>query len=394
MRRIVNNIRLAVAWLAVGFVFVAGVSKCVDLVVFRASLNTWTLIPLSARDGLAILVPVSELVLPLLWFTNTWRIGVGVCLSLMMLAYAGLYIWHWALGATPDCGCVSPLVFGEHMRVEGLWLLARNVLLAGLVLSVPRSRKDRRSITSEPSPVGARAFTLVELLVVIAIVAVLVGITIPALATMRARARLTQSLANLRSHAANITAYTTDFKGGMPYLTSKARSAVPCPCRGGRDDAGFRYFLQSHAWHWTMVPGSYASCESKVFYTPETLTESLTSGVYTEYLLPCVFFADPAYWNSLTHEGPSQWRPTKIHEVSFPSDLSMVVARRPYVNVEFGRGEVSRVAFVDGSAQVIEYAGRDGGWWWDGPSEGVVHTSIGTEPLPLHTIDGVRGRNR
>lgn len=56
------------------------------------------------------------------------------------------------------------------------------------------------------------AFTLIELLVVIAIIAILVGMLLPALRTVRESGKTTQCLANQRSLSQCVVAYGGDFK--------------------------------------------------------------------------------------------------------------------------------------------------------------------------------------
>lgn len=56
----------------------------------------------------------------------------------------------------------------------------------------------------------SHAFTLIELLVVISIVAVLVGMLLPVIGTVRNSARSTQCLANLRQIGMSISAYAAD----------------------------------------------------------------------------------------------------------------------------------------------------------------------------------------
>jgi prepilin-type N-terminal cleavage/methylation domain-containing protein len=68
--------------------------------------------------------------------------------------------------------------------------------------------------TSNPT----RAFTLIELLVVISVVALLIGITMPALGHARESARRTKCLANLRSLGQGINLYLNESKGRFPYV--------------------------------------------------------------------------------------------------------------------------------------------------------------------------------
>lgn len=60
-----------------------------------------------------------------------------------------------------------------------------------------------------------RAFTLVELLVVVAIIAILVAVSLPALASFQKRARVAQCSANLRSLQLASLAYATDNAGWL-----------------------------------------------------------------------------------------------------------------------------------------------------------------------------------
>ena len=64
-----------------------------------------------------------------------------------------------------------------------------------------------------------RGFTLVELLVVIVIIAILLGILLPALASVRQRARKTEVIAQLNSLAQSSQGYSTDFQAFPGYFS-------------------------------------------------------------------------------------------------------------------------------------------------------------------------------
>jgi|GEM_PF-316890 len=101
-------------------------------------------------------------------------------------------------------GCVMMVVAGEA---------------AGRLspVAVPSSAKRR----------GERGgFTLIELLVVVAIIALLVAILLPSLGIAREKAKVTQSLANMRSLGQGLHLYKTENEGVYP-MHSSPGSQVP-----------------------------------------------------------------------------------------------------------------------------------------------------------------------
>ncbi len=71
-----------------------------------------------------------------------------------------------------------------------------------------------------------RAFTLVELLVVIAVIAVLIGLTIPALASARESARSVRCGTNLHELGVAITMHLGDHDGALPQLRVDQAGAI------------------------------------------------------------------------------------------------------------------------------------------------------------------------
>ena len=72
-----------------------------------------------------------------------------------------------------------------------------------------------------------RAFTLVELLTVIAIVALLLGLLVPAIGGVRARARATVSMSNLRQWGVGYANFSADRKGLLPWEGLKDAADMP-----------------------------------------------------------------------------------------------------------------------------------------------------------------------
>lgn len=74
------------------------------------------------------------------------------------------------------------------------------------------------SVTQRTNANSRCGFTLIELLVVIAIIAVLISITLPALAASRESSRRLKCLTNLKGIGVGIQLYLTDSKGILPYV--------------------------------------------------------------------------------------------------------------------------------------------------------------------------------
>ena len=79
---------------------------------------------------------------------------------------------------------------------------------------IPRHSQRRHHRAAHGA--AAAGFTLVEVLVVIGIIAVLIGITMPAIRKVRAQARNTGCLSNLRQLGQVVHIYATENKGWLP----------------------------------------------------------------------------------------------------------------------------------------------------------------------------------
>lgn len=83
-----------------------------------------------------------------------------------------------------------------------------------------------------------RAFTLIELLTAIAIIGVLAGLLVPVVGAVRAKARSTACLSNMRQVGAASLLYLNDFKGRLP-STSHDRA-------GNGSDGSWKATLKSY----------------------------------------------------------------------------------------------------------------------------------------------------
>ena len=79
------------------------------------------------------------------------------------------------------------------------------------------------------SKTSRRAFTLIELLVVISVIALLIGITLPALGSARESSRRTKCLSNLRGIGQGLSLYMTESKGLFPLVRPLHSTGNPPP---------------------------------------------------------------------------------------------------------------------------------------------------------------------
>lgn len=241
--------------------------------------------------------------------------------------------------------------------------------------------------------IGGRAerggFTLIELLCVIAILGALVILSVPALRGSRQAARATVSVGNCRTHVAALTAYANDYQEFWPALTDpKASLSV---IWYGDFPVQIGYFWVHSRWHLVLAEPYYNSSPfAEVFHDPYggTAGDSLT-----EYYYSHTFLTRPEFWARETRTGPQQWGPTRVGDVLYPDRKGLVVSGRAYENpVEPER--LIPAGFVDGSAEARSldrwnryYVGGTGNW--PGYFIGYLHGAP-----EMHTIDGVRGRDR
>ena len=90
----------------------------------------------------------------------------------------------------------------------------------------PRTRRHALTPLTIPAP-GSRAFTLVELLVVIGIIAVLIGVLLPVLGSVQARARDLKCQTNLRQIGIALRGYAEENRGSYPYGFHFTRTVKP-----------------------------------------------------------------------------------------------------------------------------------------------------------------------
>lgn len=234
-----------------------------------------------------------------------------------------------------------------------------------------------------------RGVTLVETVLVVLIVAIVAALALPSLARARFGVRRAVSIANLRSHTGVVSAYLNDSSDVYPYLTDPQATYSVLRC--GDQAVDLVYFELTFLWNIGLGEAYYGgSCQSPSFNPPgfPPLPGSL-------YYFSSSFLASPEFWNQSTRTGPDQWRAVRASEVLFPSSKGVFWNRAafPGVSIANYRTDLAEAAMADGSALAAPPSTflpgyRNG----EGPYPGAHQSGYG---LPvLHTVDGVRGRDR
>ncbi len=233
---------------------------------------------------------------------------------------------------------------------------------------------------------SSRAFSLIEIVLIAGIVAVLIAIALPALSLVRERSRDAVSLANLRSHAAIVQMYASEWRDSFPAITDPTR---PYSTLSIQDYVieDVPYFHAFYYWQFVLADDYYGG----VLLHPSAVRPGTQGSLSYHY--SCSLIADPGYWDEYTRSGPSQWRTTRLGEVVFPSHKAVFVESFPtvpYFPEKFTRRPLN-LALADGAARGAGNSDlmppvRSG----DGLGDGTFHR-LGI--YGMHTVGGVSGRD-
>lgn len=367
---------------------VFAVLKLADLREFDRALATWSLLPPGARKALVVLIPTVELTISLLYLAGIGRRAAAMAACAFLIAAAGTYGAHLAMGKSPECGCAGVLQQFAWARAEGWRLIGRNAVLA--VLCVPGfARRRGPSRLDEPAAgragrlEGAPGFTLVELLVVIAVTALLVGLALSAFARVRESSRRARTLSWLSSHARSVEAYASDSRAYLPYYGDPTGLAEwrsqDCPTV-----VRYPYFVGAHFWHSTMGD-QYTGGAAKTL-SPHGVAPS---DCMSWFLFSSSLRARPEFWNALTRTGPEQWLAVRMDEVTFPA--AKVEFKDGSLTEDERREGLDAIAACDGHARWVKPGGLLPGYP-DGEGDWFGSWFIRDDP-GMHTIDGARGRD-
>jgi len=377
---------------AIGMIVLAmsGVLKLLDLGQFAEAMRTWSLIPPAFAPILAIAVPAAELLIGGTWLAGFRRTGAAVGALALVALFAGGISIQLLTGKPPNCGCLGLIEKYHESQKAGWWHLGWNAALGACFVPGVWPSWSRRTTTAAASSSvdapGRGGFTLIEVLLSILIVFVLMALVIPSTKSVGALGRQSVSLGNLRSHVQVFDMYQGQYKDYFPYYTDPRASYSVI--RAGADVVQvIDYFEMATHWNIALADEFYeGNPRHRSFFPPGE-----TNGVWTSYYYASVCLADPLYWNPLTRTGPDQWRATRGAEVLFPSSKGLLhINGSNFTNTRVK--DVDEVGFIDGSAMALQqrqlsppYFNGEG--FWPG-------TRFGHGFRVLHTIDGVRGRDR
>jgi len=236
-------------------------------------------------------------------------------------------------------------------------------------------------------------------MVVIAIVGILLTVATLGMRAVRERARITKSMANLRTHVQVFSTYTNENHNYFPRFTTPGSFNNNIE-GGGLHLYGRQYFDSCSTWHIALTDGYYEGrADSDVFFPDQYAEQGGYWPYATPYLYPCVFIAHPRYWNVYTRIGPEQLTATQTDWVQYPSEKALIVQTWPFIKdvqtVNDMYDSYLYVGFWDGAARKLSAYQRSNGYPrgdglpWD--HVGAVHYT--DWPPLLHTTDGVRGRD-
>lgn len=394
---------IALCAIGIGLIGGAGLLKLIDLASFSASLKSWTLIPSALVPWLAIGVPNAELLVCGLWFMPGYRrLATWLALGLLCVFTLG-YGAQVAFAQPPSCGCLGAVSAALSVLDEWPAVLIRNVLISALLacglaerVSVPPTA-DESGLKVKLDHHRARAFTLIELILCVALVAILITLLSPSVSGMRRYARQQVSLSNIRSHTQIMIAYVGDYKDTWPYLTSPDATWSIVRSLSSRAARRVKYFGLYNVWHYGLADGYYNGNTKHVSFQQPYWTGEIAAADYrqTTYWYPCAFVAHSDFWNPSSRVLPErpQLQRTLLTDVSWPASKSLVVGLATAAgSTMFGDRELG---FVDGHAELIPSSAVRRGYV-DNEGRDSVYTDHGGLSMPpgLHTIDGVRGRDK
>ena len=204
---------------------------------------------------------------------------------------------------------------------------------------------------------AGHGFSLVEVLVVIGVIGLLVALLLPALAGVRARARGTQSLVNLRTVYQVVDHYQAENRDCYP--VSEPGQFYPYPC--SEVLISFDYWAMNTCWPAVVADVAPWREFGRSFLSPgarrDLDADGGTCGWPTSYEYSRTFIARPETWREGATADPSFLAGVFSHDVRFPSKKTLAWdSEMPYLHREVARkgpdiAEPAPMLFADSHAR-------------------------------------------
>jgi type II secretory pathway pseudopilin PulG len=241
-------------------------------------------------------------------------------------------------------------------------------------------------------------FTLVEALVVIGVIAILIGISVPALRGARTRALETAVLAHQRQVGLSLTHYLNDHNGALPYYGVPGTALAPLKYHTGPNTGHWihgpagAYWMQPYYWAYFMLGKGYDA--TPAFTGPESQYEppALKLNVHCLDIMTYTAFANPRFFSQGVEQTSSLYAGQRIQTVTYSS--------RKGVLLRYNSARLRNMPHVD---QVT--FNRMGHFVWFADGHGAMHSiesmragapvrNVIPDGAPvLSTIDGLLGRD-
>lgn len=180
-----------------------------------------------------------------------------------------------------------------------------------------------------------RGFTLVETLVVVAVIAVLISISLPAIADAKRASTLAANLAYQPKVGALLMLYANDHDGAFPYWGEPGRDWAPTYTPSGTLYAT-SHWRQPYTWGYFLSSRGYDGWVGTIYaglgdWRPSADPEDVWSSTHW---LPHCAYADAAYWTPGVPRADSMLRGQRFSDVAHPNAkgllLLMTVSDRIY----------------------------------------------------------------
>lgn len=133
LRHVIHYCGQVLVALVMAVLLMGAVGKLLDLGGFRASLDSWTLVPERFLSPISIAVPLVEIAVASAWFIGVHRRAAVLIAGGMIATFTAVYVAHLAWATAPDCNCFGLIIAYERSRMLSENLIMRNAILLGML---------------------------------------------------------------------------------------------------------------------------------------------------------------------------------------------------------------------------------------------------------------------